>query len=343
MMRFLLTLISLLALFAAGCSDDTPTVDSDSGAPDSDVDATASYDGAWEDAFEIGDEGTLLNVWGTGADDVYTVGGQPELGIAYHWDGSEWEALTIPDGPWLFWVYGVDDEVFIVGDDGRALHRVADGDFVETTTPTDVQLWGVWGPSADQIYAVGGDAANPDGEPVLIEWNGSEWSAIELPDLDREIRALFKIWGTGPNDVFAVGQSGVIIHFDGTEWTQQRAGTTEDVISLWGTGPDDIVAVGGRANGLVARWDGERWESQELVGVQGLNGVWVDNDGTAHIVGNQGTIIRVAAGGFDFVEEDYVSRLVIHGVWGVHGGTRWAVGGSLDLPPPYEGVALVDP
>ena len=40
-----------------------------------------------------------------------------------------------------------------------------------------------------------------------------------FPDPDI-INWVFAIWGTGPDDVFAVGRPGFILHFDGASWTR---------------------------------------------------------------------------------------------------------------------------
>jgi hypothetical protein len=332
------------AALALGCGDSTDD-DADSGSA---ADAAVESDGgdddvSWREAFDAEDLGAFLSVWGTSPEDVYVVGGQPEVGVAYHFDGERWEPLPTPDGPLLNWVYGVGDSIWMVGNGGRALRRRGDGDFEATETGTTAPLWGVWGSAPDDVWAVGGDARDPESEPVLLHWTGeAPWAAVELPELDRDARALFKVWGTGSDHVFAVGSRGVILYFDGERVSQQDSGTANDLISLWGTGPDDIAVAGGRSNGELARWDGQRWQTETLLGLPGLNGVWLDGGGTAHVVGVRGTVARVSPGGFAFEAEESGTTLVLHGVWGVDDGPRWAVGGSLNSSPPYQGIVLVD-
>lgn len=295
----------------------------------------------WAEAFPVGDRGALLSVWGRGGAEIWTVGGQPDAGLAFRFDGTEWSSAAVPDGPLLNWVHGSGDALWIVGNSGRSLRQRGDG-FELVDTGTDQDLWGVWAASPDRAWAVGGNATElmRDPDPVLIEWDGSQWSPVELPELDTEIRAFFKVWGTGPDNVFAVGQRGVIVHWDGTAWRQQLAGTSKDFVSLWGTGPEDIVAVGGRANGLVARYDGTIWTSQVLDREPGLNGVWVGADGTAWIAGQRGRLLRMPAGGFDYTREENMDITLLHGIWSTAEGHRVAVGGTLDSSPPWTGIAL---
>ena len=40
------------------------------------------------------------------------------------------------------------------------------------------------------------------------------------------------------------GQAGVILHWDGTAWTETDTGTERSVNALWGTSAYDIFAVG---------------------------------------------------------------------------------------------------
>lgn len=317
---------SLAALILLGCGDDP----SPASAP-------------WRAAFDPADAGALMNVWGTSAADVYSVGGQPDRGVIFHYDGTAWSEVEIPEGPMLYWIHGVDNTLVAVGEHGRVLRRDGDGVWTDGNAGLDTPLWGVWGARADRMFAVGGDARTGATTPVLLGWDGDEWAPEPMPALDRAAPALFKVWGTGPNNVFAVGSSGLMMHYDGSEWVQQSVGTTQDLISLWGRSADDILAVGGRSNGVVARYDGASWTSRTLEGVGGLNGVWMDADGAATAVGNFATAVHFDPGTWVAEPEPIDSYLVLHGVWGVSDGPRWSVGGSLFSPPPYSGLAMVSP
>ncbi len=315
-MRWLL----MLALLA-GCDDDPVTT----------ADA-----GAWAPAFEPA--GALLSTWGRNPNFVWAVGGQPELGEVWKKTDEGWGPVEIPEGPLLNWVHGEGNTTMFVGDGGRCL-RTTGGAIKVVETGVTSTLWGVWIANSDQGWAVGGDARGAgDPDPVLLQWEGAEWIRRDLPALDVEIKALFKVWGTGPDNVWAVGQRGVLMHYDGSAWTQVPSGTNKDLISLWGTGPDDILAVGGRANGILARYDGTSWATQVLEGQPALNGIWMAPDGVATIVGARGFAASVPSG-FEFERVVTDTRTLLHGVWGTE-GYQVTVGGTLDGAPPWEGVAL---
>ena len=41
-------------------------------------------------------------------------------------------------------------------------------------------------------------------------------------------------WGAGANDVYAVGDGGLLVHYDGSSWTKVPTGSTESFLSIWG-------------------------------------------------------------------------------------------------------------
>jgi hypothetical protein len=285
------------------------------------------------------DVGAFSSVWGSTEDDVWAVGGQRDMdggsqAVVYRRDASGWAPFAVPpDMPMLNWVWGVDGEVWVVGLEGAIWSW--DGDWIEHESGTDRVLWGTWGPSSDRLWAVGGNALDDD--PVLLQWDGNVWSEVELPQLEGN--GLLKVWGTGPDDVLAVGDKGITIHHDGETWTAQDSASIADLVSLWGTGPTDILSVGGRANGRLARWDGSGWQG-ETVALPGLNGVWMDARGTATIVGDLGTVATVDAGSFEPTPEESDTVTLLHAVYGFESGLRIAVGGNLTGAPPFYGVIL---
>lgn len=284
-------------------------------------------------------EGALMSVWGFAPNQVYAVGGQPDRGAAWRFDGNSWAPLEVPEGPMLNWVHGAGETLFFVGNQGRAL-RLREGEFETLETGTREDLWGVWAADDAQVWAVGGNARDFDAEPVLLHFDGQRWESIPLPELDRPTNALFKVWGLSSRQIFAVGAIGTILGFDGEEWKQMPSGASDDFVSLWGRAPDEIVAVGGRSNGMIARFDGERWESEIIAGLPGFNGVWMDCTGTAHINGLNGVTLRLAPRSWDYTREITPTGRVLHGIFGFDGGPRFGVGGTLDSSPPYQGVLL---
>jgi len=84
------------------------------------------------------------------------------------------------------------------------------------------------------------------------------------------------IWGSGPNDVWAVGGR-TIRHWDGSSWSsvETTIGTRiPSLLGVWGSGPSDVWAVGSAAtpwdpfnpsstdtSGAILHWDGTAWST----------------------------------------------------------------------------------
>ncbi len=297
----------------------------------------------WQPAFDASDKGWLLSTWGTSESDVWAVGGQPGQGLVYHYDGSDWAPVDLGvQAPLLNWVFGfAEDDVYVVGDEGVILHYDGSSWSTESSTETE-SLWGIWGSSRDNMFAVGG-SGRPDSKPTLLQRDASGWRSVAVPTIDRpNVFALFKVWGSGPNDVIAVGQRGVILRYDGSTWRSEASGTAEDLISLWGTSANQVVAVGGRSNGQVVTWDGQNWTHRSLAPLPGVNGVWV-SDSTAHIAGEGGVLGRIDLSSMELTEDTLEAGidpfLSVHAIFGVNQGL-YAVGGSLlRQEAPFEGLA----
>ncbi len=318
----------VLSVGAAGCSDDETT-------------APPSGEPRWEEAFDSASAGSLSGVWGSGPDDVFVVGGTDAGGEIHHFDGSSWERMDAPALPLLVWVFGFGpDDVFTVGTDGAMAHY--DGtawSVIDVGTTED--LWGVFGFARDDLWIVGG---NPfDGAPLILRYDGDTFTpyAVEPSENPQDAKALFKVWGIG-SELFAVGQRGLILRFDGSAWKATGAGplASQDFVSLWGTAEDHIVAVGGRNNARIAVWDGSAWDTVGPDALGGLNAVHMVSPDHAVIGGILGFVGRFEVASREVVREaDPFSRVDIHAIWGDGAGKHYAVGGT--FLNPHEGIALV--
>jgi hypothetical protein len=82
-------------------------------------------------------------------------------------------------------------------------------------TSDSVGLYGVWGTSDTNIYAVGGDQSANLGVGIMLRYDTGAWLPVTLPSGTEYLSA---IWGSSPADVYAVGPgwftpSGLILHY----------------------------------------------------------------------------------------------------------------------------------
>jgi photosystem II stability/assembly factor-like uncharacterized protein len=99
------------------------------------------------------------------------------------------------------------------------------------------------------------------------------------------------IWGRSPTDVFAVGDHGTIVHFDGTAWTLMNDGdVADDLRAVEGDTSGRLFVVG--TNGTVLQLHGSSWEREDAsaVGIA-LNDLTLLDSGEVIVVGDQGTIL----------------------------------------------------
>ena len=321
-------------------SEDTDTSTSDTGSDST----TGEPEGEWIVARQLGnDVGALMSVWGPSPTELYVVGGQPEAdgGRVLRGYEDDWELEPLPAGVGMLnWVYGVDGRVWSVGREGTIVCRDGASEaWVHEASPTDRTLWGVWGASADELWAVGGDGVTD--APVLLRRDGASevWAELELPELGVEAHALFKVWGAAADDVWIVGDAGAALHWDGQVWTPIPDLDGVDLISVWGSVSEGVIAVGGRANARIDRRVEGAWLT-DTSAAPGLNGVWIDPSGGATVVGGQGSIHTVAPDGFTLTPESSGTAMALHSVFGFEGGPRYSVGGSLLMAPPYVGVIV---
>ncbi len=95
------------------------------------------------------------------------------------------------------------------------------------------------------------------------------------------------VWGTASDDVFIVGDDGTILHFDGRSWMKMRSGTDEWLWDVWGVSGTSVFVVG--SEGTILYYDGESWRPMKAAGARTLIAVWgtsFDNVYAASFDGN---------------------------------------------------------
>jgi hypothetical protein len=328
-------LIAMLSLsLLAGC----PMVAVMDGDGADSTQPASSGDPKWDLAFDASGIGVLSAVWGSGDDDIFVVGGTDEGGEVHHFDGVEWSEMAIPRVPLLVWVFGFgSDDVIAVGEGGGVI--CYDGtDWTSLDSGTSEDLWGVWGSQPNDLWIVGGTIGEGDAE--LIHFDGETFTPFAIPENDRNVTSLFKVWGIG-SKTFAVGQNGLIIEFDGEDWVQVPTGAeaVEDFVSLWGTSEDNIVAVGGRGIARISVYDGSSWTTQRFGSVGGLNAVFMLEPTTCVVGGVNGFVGSFDIASGELTAEESGTGETVHGIWANRVGRYYGVGGRFS--PPQRGLALV--
>jgi hypothetical protein len=107
----------------------------------------------------------------------------------------------------------------------------------------------------------------------------------------------YAIWGTGPSNVYVVGQPGLVLHYDGANWTKVEAVaqlTQQPLIDIWGTGPNDIYVCG--HDGTILHYSGSGWSKMNSGTSRDLFGLGRFRDGSVYCSGAAGTLRKLSGG-----------------------------------------------
>jgi photosystem II stability/assembly factor-like uncharacterized protein len=154
---------------------------------------------------------------------------------------------------------------------------------------------------------------------------GESWR----PENSRGTQTLYGVWGSSPSDIFAVGEGGTILHYDGTRWWPQISSTFETLYAVGGTSATDVYAVGAR--GTIVHYDGSMWQTaRPYLGPEyDLRAVWAASPADVFVVGDYGTILHYDGVGWS-PQPSYTNR-DLEAVWGRSGKEVYAVGGAATL------------
>ncbi|MGE3456041.1 MAG: WD40/YVTN/BNR-like repeat-containing protein, partial [Kofleriaceae bacterium] len=182
--------------------------------------------------------------------DIWVVGSSTsERARASHFDGGAWTAVEfgdVFDSPWRF----------------LSVSAVA---------------WNaVWAVGYD-----GDDGSSSDtAAPLVGFYDGLQWTRQSNVPTTAFLRS---VWARSATDVWAVGDDGVIVHYDGQTWSASPSGVTHDLLAVTGVG-NTVWAAG--ANGVLLKRAGSSWVLQQTgttrtiraLGAISATDVWAGGD-----------------------------------------------------------------
>jgi hypothetical protein len=163
-------------------------------------------------------------------------------------------------GVWAMWGTGTNN-LFAVGDRGRISRWTGFGE-VDQDSGTTADLRGVSGSASDNIFAVGGGRENCNVnnlcdagqtcDPVTAKCQGGGGVIVHFDGVQwstmqsNTTQNLRSVWVASPTDAFAVGEGGTILRYNGTTWSPMTSPTSVALVDVWGTSANDVFAVGGK-------------------------------------------------------------------------------------------------
>jgi hypothetical protein len=237
------------------------------------TDSESDDPGCGVEIIELDSAPDFFGVHGMDDGDLWVVGYVPDVyyewmteGFVYHFDGEAWTRVTAE--------IDQSDAVTGVWSFGKAEAFMSASSF-----------GGPYGPSAGYVLHYSGGVAEV------------EWLAMADSSSGQGYSLMSAIWGSVPDDVYAVGAVELVldidadggetaVRFDGSAW-EPIAGTgfvapdgkkCPDMTAVGGSAADDVWAGGGR--GTLAHFDGAAWTTSDdlPVGISAFYGVddlWV--------------------------------------------------------------------
>jgi hypothetical protein len=289
----------------------------------------------------------LLSISARSPRDVYAVGADKGAGpLVLHYDGTHWSTLATGTTGDLWWVQAQPNGPVLLGGAGGTILRYDGAHFERLPTPALAKqtVYGVWGTSGDDFYAVG-SAGGRNG--FIWHHHDGRFEVETIPlavphVLGGEVPGFFKVWGNG-DEVWVVGALGAVLHRQGSApFTVVPSGTTATLFTVSGAG-DRIVAVGGSGNGVVIAGSfagGLHDESPPGSGL--LQGISVSAAGD-WASGERGLVFSTGHGpGLTAVEHGLgiPPGTSLHAILRDAEGGVWAVGGDVLTPALDQGMLL---
>jgi hypothetical protein len=258
-------------------------------------------------SYIVGDNGTVFSY-------------SPITGTAKIFESPVKEYNPRPD---LEWIWGDNSERFwVLSAEGFFYYRrptSSDADYDATNTSprwytlslpvTPASIAGPYGERITDIEVFSYDNVvalihSPMGYSYTIKWDGKEWSDTQHK-IEPEGNALVRnIWGFSSSDMFSVGVSGTVMHFDGAEWRPfetlglDRFNSYSDI---WGTSKSDLYVVGDYdpqiSSSPICHFDGSRWkcESSKVENLRQIIGNG-NGKGSVYASSSDGEIIHYVEG-----------------------------------------------
>ena len=167
-----------------------------------------------------------------------------------------------------------------------------------------------------------------------VEYTPLVWSAMTN---DATVQ-LNSVWGSNASNVFAVGASGTILHYNGNAWSKMTSGITSlfppALNGVWGAGANDVFAVGD--SGTIRYYNGNAWNKMTSGTIFQLNGVWGSSSSNVFAVGALGTLRKYD--GTSWSGSNSGTLWQLNGVWGSSSSNVFAVG-ALGTIRKYNGTS----
>lgn len=137
----------------------------------------------------------------------------------------------------------------------------------------NIAFTGVWGAeimSGHVMWFVGVSELGDDVSSHIFRIENQRFP--DWMNVVEDVR-LRDVWGTGDNDLYAFGERGTIVHWDGSVWTNMEVPTTKTILAMGETSSNERYAVG--TSGTIMVLDDDTWRDESVSELtDDLHSVW---------------------------------------------------------------------
>lgn len=256
--------------------------------------------------------------------------------VSFHLESGIWKSVKSSNNNWPHMIYGQDQQGNLLSISGFKY-----GEF--SGTSNKIIFSGL--SSVNGISKIGDTYSierafqfNNGGKPVmaivgqasqvqLYDVTTNKLTAL-LPGSGGNSATLNDVFGFSANDVWAVGDSGSILHFTGQKWEEQTSPTTAKLRRIWGVSSSDMWIVGDGGTLLHrSRPDGSFEISSSGV-IVNLNGIWGLGSAQIIAVGDSTTLLRWNGTNWTAGNDTGVNSGDFQAVWASSPNNIWLGGTS---------------
>jgi hypothetical protein len=168
-----------------------------------------------------------------------------------------------------------------------------------------------WSDASGEAWALGRDGGQDD---FFLHFDGKRWTVTQSV-ADR----LLGIGGNAPDNVWAVGENGAIVRFNGS-YEDRRAGSAADLNKVFGFSEGELWAVGN--SGTVLRRTPAEWEVAQVPTQRNLFALGGTSASDVWVVGEAGTSLHFDGKAWSNVPTSTTDDLV--SVWASSPADAWA-------------------
>jgi hypothetical protein len=192
----------------------------------------------------------------------------------------------------------------------------------QAKSSSDIQhgLLGIWFADDTHGWGIGlGISGN-----VIQNWNGTTWTTLDPAPALPSNAQLKAISGSSPNDVWIIGNAGLILHWNGSAWSAMTSPVgAEDFLTVWSRTSTDAW-IGGKTS--ILHWNGTSWSAapnNRSGGLGTAQAFWGASGTDVWTVTGSGFIAHWDGSIWNFVSSTSQQLLSL---WGFAANDIWAVG-----------------